>query len=1504
MPRSAPELIFPHDAALQLEQAQCAPSKSVGAILRALVPRLSRAHPVVSEAVLTLLQIHPHETLPYLPDLLSTSVDDTTNALEILSTLLQSDRTLLVPIIATLPQLPLSCRNIVHARATLAFAINVVHQHDLPAVIHALLNTTTTSTSALWASRTIRTGLARATLDPTSTPLLAHVLSNALNTNIKVSRALRSQAGFPFLWPDLLIWTCSLAPRLPSPSPARETQSSIHNAVNTTLLIRPQYICAAVRQIAPVLCQSPFATERFVSMVIDACPPRVAEVAGSICLIRAITRACPSASSLITSHLCTHDGAIPQIVIRTLAQMGFSVPAASFASAVSNNSSAAEHAPVFVKMRKYLLFGQEFDRHRALLVANTICTHASLPVVRELLTLLHESVSYSLADGAAIATLAIVTYSVMRGISDTSFLKTVLSSRVMEQCPSGCFEEQPDNDARAVGISDAVAVKIDVGLIWNQPPSAVASIVSAAITYFAVQRDVSASHTLSFQVLNIVVLVPVVCISLYEAVDHLNQTSTYGNWDEVLKYLSEPHEDDTCIEFPSDVLDMDWQDLLRAVKSFAVGISVIVGILNTSSRSLTRCERVINRRASANDDEFESVDHKATWALLERLTELHRMMNAMSVAHELLLQKSDDGGIYKICRKATSRKKKQRSRPKQIALGEQFVSQSEGVLNAVRHAIFTGKRSCNFTELCDAVHGSFPALHLETIIATLSAVPDESEMHTRDVMTCVERDHELVQIDRFLLRLLLRTLSESTVPHSNISHTDDDINDFESETSLKSGTVNLACSSATVEDAYKMGVDEVESYFEDVHKQLDSCNDIFFNEDDVRVDENDADEGSQEPNNVNWASNPLPVDGDGLRFVDDAVSAIFNKNSKVYASTLLHSPSFAALLLDRAATYVAVSRNARLKTHSRAYLGDLVMVSGIALRSFVFILRNISFFSVPVKYHHFDTDLNDTTLDNSESGIKFLQEVNENVLTQLCPDFNGNGRAVDFESDDIHRFRRVLQTLEWIRLTTPDSFVAGIAVEALLTLAELNIITPFPARLAAFISLHTIYEFDQGSLWDDDERYLATHDSFQEWLSRRRGRISLSDACELDVVFGNGFDSPPWVILKNQGGKGTHVDSFRLWMFFTGMNVNIALLEACGWVHELSLVVAGTEDPVHCVKRIESSKSKRDTKDKGDRRIICDALIDMIGFRAIILTLLQLALLGFESFSVDESLPFDRAHDEKMSPLPGLAISVRLLCGVQQLYGDNHEAILSTYEIPTSNQSGSQVDESLEREVISAYISILKLSHRRLEELSQWYSNESMDINDLNRESISYIEHIIGGLACAISNCVRLVKLVRATDTSTDNVNVMNSNSKTPSRETKKRKKGGGELNLRTVFTRGRRLLPRLAEVCEQVRKSLIRFARSVGLSASVQLETIAAEPVSTDRGLHFGVGLASMGRKRDDDGDSNTYDESEVENAFEPDAIFTTPDVEGFHARGATNDEINIEPIPVQFRRRSFGPT
>lgn len=1517
-------LLSPDDVVLRLEEAQCASPHTAARSLRAIAPVVSRAHPKVTEAALTILEIHPHETIPYIPDLISDSPEDTTSVLQAFSNLLQTDRSLLVPIIATLPDLRLTAAHALHARATLSFALSVVDEMDLPAVVRALLRSASSPASAEWTARAVRTGLSRPALQSSMTPLLSHVLNDVLQSSSHIARALRAHAGSPFLWPDLLIWVLSFSPRLSSPFPEREARASVITALDSGLLVHPSRLRAHVALATPALAEIPHAVHRFAISVVEACPTRLADVAGCVHLMRALVLTCPAIIEPLAQDLASSAQFVSHVILRALLASGIRLPYArgtlsecvTLACEIDKDSDARPTSSVwnhlFVKIRKGLLFGLEGQRTAAIQLAADVVRHASKTAVREVLSILHDCVAQSLADDTAVDMLTITQEAVMRGAVDRAFVSTVFDTRVAPHCPSKFYDEELDSDGRAIGIMDAMSIKIDAGMIWNQPPAAAATVASAAALCLGYRRCNGATDKLSFNILNVMVLVPVVCVSLYEAVDHINRDADIGYWESSRGSSMHMIKDD---ELPEEVKEMTTQDLAKAVSAFGVGIAAIVGVLNTACKSFERCKRIVERRANGFNDDHETADHRVTWALLERLTELHRMVSALTLGYEMLSRARGDGKASKSkVRPRSGRKKKmQTGQTGKIFTSDEALFRADAVVANVTAALFgTTRNPPNPDRQSEFFRYRFPSLRLETIIAILAAIPDESEMQAEGTSSITERDVELMQMDKFLLRLLLRSMCETKVSPAKQLSKDLEENDLLEEPPNHSvvAHVNHVFQRVLEKSHDSTNTSKVpktlEAVFEELGNLMDKNVDIIFVDEEVdfaeaeNIEKTDACE-------VHWATGVISSTDVVMEYLNDSVSALSNENTgKIHATDVLHSPSFAALLLDRAATSVMVSRDARLRSASQEYLKDPVVISGMALRCLALIMQEL-----PTLYERFvtddQTDTCVTVLDHWEAMRQFVENMNGSILTRIPARFV-DSRCGSIKIDEMHRFSRVISTLEWISITTPDSIVSMAAVEVIMTLSELDVISTANARKAVFMSLSTIYEFDNGVLWESEDLALVMNEPFQDWLVRRRGRVNFGDVEKLEDTIECG-DLPPWIEFKRKGGRTNRIERHRLATYFCGMQVTQAILEGCAWVRELNQIMSRichsssqTKTSQHGKKTTPSRKSSTSARhfirEIDDEKFqTCDVLLEMIGFRTIIFTLLQLVQYGLQSYPIDESLPADGAHDQYKSPLHTIELCLRLLCGIQDLYHKNQQALKLFARNNVCSRDGD-FDHMFEGEVISEYISALQQTYRRLEELNQWYTNEIVEVSQLHDKSIDQLQKIVGGAIAAVQNCVQLTDTMRCVQ-GTNRVNVghesdANGKRKTPGYAKGKRQRPGTKIEKPNEFSRGWKLIPRLASICEQVRKSCERLARNMGVKNNIKLGSLAATSVIHDKNLYFGIGVEVKAVINDDYKDfENDLDSGEVNDAEED--LYACED--GFHARGAGSGNTSTRTISIRFR-------
>lgn len=157
------------------------------------------------------------------------------------------------------------------------------------------------------------------------------------------------------------------------------------------------------------------------------------------------------------------------------------------------------------------------------------------------------------------------------------------------------------------------------------------------------------------------------------------------------------------------------------------------------------------------------------------------------------------------------------------------------------------------------------------------------------------------------------------------------------------------------------------------------------------------------------------------------------------------------------------------------------------------------------------------------------------------------------------------------------------------------------------------------------------------------------------------------------------------------------------------------------------------------------------------------------------------------------------------------------------------------------------------------------------------LRHVVGGAIIAGANCLSLGDAVRVRESNSASTSGNKSNQgkkdvklrDDEENEGKGKRKNPGYLkrkrNPQKVTAnpaddkggKAARLLPRLAQVCKQVRASAERLARCRGVRESVKLSTIAAVPVADNTRCKFGAGLRG---DDDDDGESIGCDDEDDE--------------------------------------------
>lgn len=1605
----------------QLTQAQCASAEETKRILRDITLRLSRAHPSITESALCLLEIHPHVTIPYIADLISDNHEDTTLLLEVYSSLLQTDRTLLVPIIGSLSDINLSSAHMVHMRNTLSFALSIVEQDDLPTIIRALLRCTqnnTSSSSALasvsaastlkWTCEQVRQNLTD--VKPSVLIVISLVLQEYL-------RCAHGQIGQYFRtvlpaqssllhWFDICIWILSLCPRTVSMVPQHETKASIQQAIAKGTLFSCVQLWKLKDQLfvlGELMKQSEHhhAIQKLIIILIVSCPLRLGCVVGCIQLVNQILQHSSLESSTtflneLSSQLISLYNNHGNVVIPLITQIFTSSSSISSPLSSSSSTAGSKWTNELIKIRKTLVFGYDnstiskqhcHNQRSTILKILNMIDHAPIVVIIDAINLLHEHVPTSLSERMAVDTLFIaneVMITMRRqgnlvgddgGNSELKnvekCLRKVYVERVEKQCTKGWITQCEDLEVKSIGIHEAKSIKIDIGFIWNQPLLSVTNVVC-----FSVQQLAGDVH---FNLLNVCVLVPVVCVSLYEAVDHQKCVNA-SRYKEDKRRGDEGYEQ----ELTKQVLEMGLNELLKALSSFCVGISIIISVVNMSARqSLDRWKRIVERRASAlahensDDDRNESTDHRVTWILLERLTEFHRMLNALMLTYNVIAHKScrrggrgqgqGKGNIHLDKEASTnilqqqqhdfgrlsSKSKKGRKKSFINTQQEQGIMNranvimrnvTETLLSSAEATIFDGQNEHN-NEITnymtdndnDLLRYRIPSIRLETLIAGLAAVPDDSEMLDEGKTTKANnedehgRDTELIEMDKFLLRLLLRTMRENGTPQREsgpvnpLKGTEEYNNTIMKRGDLdKDGAVATSISNSQEEiDSEldfglskglrfdEMSQNDAKALLKDLNKKINEDNtNIFFDdslstkcgsdgEDNENADDDDdmLDESEKNITTRQWALGTnlgSNMNNFKVEYIKDCIDSIYRvpraTNNTIQVSEILYSPTFAALLLDRAATCVGLSRQLRGRQSSQggreagkgrkamktsAEMNDLLTVSGMALSCLMIIIREIVTF-----YKETDNENDDIW----ESIHQFVEKVSTHILTSI-PERVVQSLVTLDDHEDEKRYGRLFKVLQWIIHTSPDSMISNLACEVVMTLAELDVLPAQISRQCVFKSLITIYELDS-AIMDENDLQLMISDGFNSWLCRHRGiassalpnnsgsvyrkkmnnifnistaSIFMPMSMKHEDIVDFSSDLPPWITFQDVDSLKNH-EYHRLMTYFNGMHVTNALVESLGWVYELT-----------CMKHFKQ----------------CDILLDMLGFQPMLTIVLDIVKQGLMACAIDPMISTQQLTEDIVHPL---FLSIQLFNDAQHMYNDNQARLMKHPVTETSTK-----DDKFHCDLINRYISIIQTCHRRIDELNRWHSNEMVDMSQLDQPTLGTIHQFVGLSAKSLMHCYQFAKSIETLAT-------------TASTASKKGRKKPAyihtnqhQTDLSASESRSSKLIPRLGNVCEQLDKSLGSLGGNLGIKSTVKLTSLAPKSISMSipqKRLVFGVGLDYTSNPGQDTDQPVDEEEEEEDISVKDLGFHTRRPNESAEKEHKENNTTGAPTISFRFRR------
>lgn len=1447
-----------------LETLQIQSSTEAAKQIAALPQRL-HPHPKLTEPVLELLQIHPKETLPHIPDLLPSQ--GVTALLQAISHLLSSDRTLLPLILGIFPSLPLTPEQSLQIRATITYALHIVDTHDIPCVVRTLA-----SSRAPWAGDTLRKGIR---LTPAIAPVISEALADQLIPSNPLAERLLNPVP-PLRSVDFLFLVQALESRL-----APIARRRLNTLLRTGVFARCSYP-RAVACLQHVLPRFVHGANRLVIGTLMALPDCVDEVVAVARFCKRVLKTVPQAAAGVGGVVGTGAVLVQQFLLRSL-NNPLLVPSGlhrtpEVAVAALGAGEHPNWAPLMISVRKGALFGSLDDFRRVEGLARCVVNEMPVDVVNELFGVLHASVGDCLSEPLAVVMLDLVGDAIMRGMDMEDIYKkraAVLSKGLLTE--------------------DRDGISVDIGLVWEQRPASAATIISSAV---AIKLAGHGTEAVARDLLRVSVLVPVVCVSLYQAVENLAWPIP----------LSTKNGRSKGVDIPEKVAELETTELGTAVSAFAVGMAIIVGLLNRSSQWSGIFRRVVETRHKADTDE---ADCKAMWMVLDRLTEFDRMRTALALAIDVLVQRWND---VRLPQKGSDRGRRRKRETVRETLERAKVVR-DSILSAVEGEEVTKRRGQRETEI------EFPRLSLETVVLSLASIPDEDGIASIcDESLCkLSRDVELARIDKLLLFRLLRFM---TLSHSSISATDgkDDGNAQSVGRNIKAADW-VSQNFFDVEKLPRLGIDEIMPDFE---KKLEEKEDFFFKEDEHSEDE--AVEESQARSTVLWATYITNNERNDKAYLLSTAPFLLGTEAENCgeigsnaAASVIHSPAFAALLLDRAATYVAVARKARLSGADEFFLSDAVMASGLALGCLIAVFRIIPM----LPSSSVDSEPPSRETCASETGktcCVFVNEIGKRLLVGVppCLDAETNPGIVS-EYLDTNGWK-VIATLRWVAMTSIEAAVASAAVAAVSTISEYEVCDKRYARQLSFSSLTTVYEYDGGALWDDNGLNMMLRDTYSEWSLRRRISQEWMEA-QADQI--HAPDPYPWINIKLKKLRQKPLERQRLSLYFTGMYIPDALLEGCAWVREMSNALSAgatkrneacTTESSKCRERERSSAHRKSVKRKRSEPrelvrkevIICDTLLDMMGFRTIVEILIDIVVQGLQAYAVSTSLSTEDTEDEATNPLPHIRTSLGLFCGLVSLHCENRRKLIAASGGGTA--PNVSVDVEFDYSMTTACIAVMQLARSRVDELLAWYSNPSTAVSQLSPETMKCIEEVIGCAAQAVNRCSEVAESIKADqglENSDDNPAPQSRNKrarKTPGYEKRTRKRLESE-----ELSKARRMIPKLSGQTENVAKSLQKLAKAVGVRTKQNLSGLAPLPVANDSALRFGIGLeqgfdecendAQLGVEDSEAARSKTTAGMSSDNRADAEI-----EVEGFHARSGktVNPTALQETVTVDFGRSS----
>lgn len=1209
-------------------------------------------------------------------------------------------------------------------------------------------------------------------------------------------------------------------------------------------------------------------------------------------VVRGLMQACPRAAVGVVEELVNTCGDVLIGVLDALPRNALRVAGECYVARVrvAVVESEGGWGRLFIGLRKGLLFGDEVERWRVLELGKEVVRGGGYTIAKEAIEVLDASIGEDLAALLAVGMVEILGLAVIRGIVKEELAENLLQRRVEKSCPGGLVRRRDGDEAN----HRSEALEVDIGLVWNQSPSAVSLVISSAVAMKLASDSASNGESVAQGLLDVLVLVPIVCIPLYQAVEDCNRDFEILPTGAARRLRAgTPLRRFGDRELPQALLQTSIGDLARAVSSFGAGMSAIVGILNLSCMSLKLCQRIMSVHGRSRN--LVGYDKDVVWTLLERLTEFDRMLNALLLGYEVLQVKLSERDTPS--RQGSSVAKRDQGAEKSD------LARAEIMKDAVIRSVFILDGSSDQDRATETKSAqNVPRFSLQSIVCSLIAVPDEAGIESLcDTSLCKQsRDVELARIDKMLLRHLFSMLNPSKTM-SSVHQT--------SRRQLPQ--TNSLWDSADFSDAWdlKKAHEQIAALTKDVDRfNLSLTDNVFFlPEDEMAFDEEGTKSMSVNVRSGGWA----PYEGEFVaansEYMRSIMSLLAKQEDKVSlhdseVASVIHSPTFAALLLDRAATYIAVARRARQLSAEEHYLSTAMTVAGFALGCLITVLRIVPLSSVLSSNRQAPEGKKSD--DAYECVLKFLQAMDEKLLAGVP-----ESQVKQLLDIPLIHGTKTISTLFWISQNSIDVTVATLGLDALLIISEFGCLRFDLSRKAVLFSLTTVYEYDSCILWARDDQKKLLDDPFSEWsLRRRQGRweSKWDKPSREDLI----SDPEPWVDLRARGPRKVRsIERHRLNLLFSGMHVPKALLEASGWIREISLTTLesnaprdGLQEPT---KPLFHAQTPRDATGRLPPRkrhstSRCEILLDMIGFRNLMETLLQLVQYALESYRLSDKFSVDDVLHTRISPVTHIQTALKLFCSILRVYHRNRQTVIREH----ARDLNLQLDGELDYAVLSLSLSILHITRARIDNIHAWYSNPVTDLSQLSDEAVECLERVIGCAMTAVRLCreicdglKRQYASITAPDTPANNqASVTPLKRKSPGFAKSRRRKNA--TNTEGGVSKARRLVPRLSAQCEAVTKETQRLAKVMGLRMKKALFKYAPMLPDEELGLGFGAGLDSGKRVvvEHEKGEKETEEENCIEEDMIDDAE-SDMDNEEFCTKARRNGLSTAEPATIRVK-------